>query len=313
MSNFAIIRLGKDSVADIKTLDALHKSPAAPVKFTVHCKQVPNELEAGNYVFICFGSDNSQGSPTDWVRGVRALGTIESKTGGPGYNDAWNVSVEIKVILPQSVVRRDLLAHASTAYFWCSGVPTIGIEANSQQTIQMIKQDEPDQNVAALAYALAAHSPVFKTDTIKAYPALKDLFDFRPPSPVGPPTTGASGGANLKVEDFQELLKKFVADSSEAGLLFAPRIFHSVAASLLAKKFLILTGLAGSGKTKLAQAFAQWITPQPVKCYELIPVGADWTGSENVLGYPDGLRPPKFKSDGSVEEIGSYITKPALV
>jgi len=32
-------------------------------------------------------------------------------------------------------------------------------------------------------------------------------------------------------------------------------------ASLLAKRFVILTGLAGSGKTKLAQAFARWISP----------------------------------------------------
>lgn len=84
MSKFAIIRLGKDSVTDIKTIDALHKSPATPVQFTVHCKQVPTELDTGDYAFFCFGSDNSQGAPTDWVRGVRALGTIVRKTGEQG-------------------------------------------------------------------------------------------------------------------------------------------------------------------------------------------------------------------------------------
>lgn len=36
------------------------------------------------------------------------------------------------------------------------------------------------------------------------------------------------------------------------------------------------------------------------KCYEVIPVGADWTGNENVLGYPSGL------------DTSSYLTKPAL-
>jgi hypothetical protein len=25
-------------------------------------------------------------------------------------------------------------------------------------------------------------------------------------------------------------------------------------------------------------------SPQPAKCYELVPIGADWTGNENVLG-----------------------------
>lgn len=36
------------------------------------------------------------------------------------------------------------------------------------------------------------------------------------------------------------------------------------------------------------------------KCYEVIPVGADWTGNENVLGYPNGL------------DKESYLAKPAL-
>lgn len=36
------------------------------------------------------------------------------------------------------------------------------------------------------------------------------------------------------------------------------------------------------------------------KYYEVIPVGADWTGNENVLGYPSGL------------DSKSYLTKPAL-
>ena len=77
---------------------------------------------------------------------------------------------------------------------------------------------------------------------------------------------------------------------------------------------MILTGLAGSGKTKLAQAFAHWLTPDPElidptipakgknpnSFYRLVPVGADWTGNENILGYPDGL------------QAGSYVVKASL-
>lgn len=181
-----------------------------------------------------------------------------------------------------------------------------------------------------------------------------------------------------------------------------------ICSSLLSKRFLILTGLAGSGKTKIAQAIAHWVTPthctldpfhrgaeipsanvtyyvkrsdalsvefwnhtdenaaikvclpremiiewanyikknsisqtvqareireavkvtskfsdqlhsfethlkaaafalinselSPVKerSYELVAVGADWTGSENILGYPDGL------------QATNYVSKPAL-
>jgi 5-methylcytosine-specific restriction protein B len=301
MSNFAVIRLGKDSIADIKTIDALHESPATPLTFTVHCKQVPTELGAGDYAFFCFGSDNSQGTPTEWVRGVRALGSIVSKTGGPGYNDPWHVSVEIKVVLPQSVVRKDLLAHAPTAYFWCSGIPTIGIEANSQQTVQMIKVGEPDQNVSALAYSLAAHSPVFKSDTIRNYPDLEALFDYQPASPLALPTLISSAGGETEDSTITlaELVGRFQSDANASLLHVDQASAHRLASSLLSKRFLIATGLAGSGKTKLAQAFARWLST-PDGSYDVVPVGADWTGNENVLGYPNGL------------DNETYVSKPAL-
>ncbi|KAF0175452.1 MAG: AAA ATPase [Limisphaerales bacterium] len=70
-------------------------------------------------------------------------------------------------------------------------------------------------------------------------------------------------------------------------------------ASLLAKRFVILTGLSGSGKTKLAQAFARWITPASPECFAVVPVGADWTSNEHILGYPDNLN-------------GGYVQQTAL-
>ena len=39
---------------------------------------------------------------------------------------------------------------------------------------------------------------------------------------------------------------------------------------------------------------------ESAKCYEVVPVGADWTGNENILGYPDGL------------QATNYVAKPAL-
>src|SRR5262249_31109324 len=76
-------------------------------------------------------------------------------------------------------------------------------------------------------------------------------------------------------------------------------------AALLARRFLVLTGLSGSGKTKLAEAFARWLTPRtgasPSTYYKIIPVGADWTSSEQVLGYADALNPKRYELRPTLE------------
>ena len=91
---------------------------------------------------------------------------------------------------------------------------------------------------------------------------------------------------------FQALENAF----SEAGLLLDPVAIRRFSVSLLSKKFCILTGLAGSGKTKIAEAFAMWLCASPEQ-YRIVAVGADWTSNENLLGYADALqtgvyRPP---------------------
>jgi 5-methylcytosine-specific restriction protein B len=104
------------------------------------------------------------------------------------------------------------------------------------------------------------------------------------------------------------LASEFVssANYSNASLKGVEPIAIRFISAALSKRFIIFTGLAGSGKTKLAQAFARWITSSqgngscPNKNYKLIPVGADWIGSENILGYPNGL------------DKETYVSRPAL-
>ena len=232
-----------------------------------------------------------------------------------------------------------------------------------------------------------------------------ELVQNRGPAVVGAVTGAATTKPN---EVLHSLVNQFQEDAKAAQLQLDDPIAHRLACSLLSKRFLIATGLAGSGKTKLAQAFARWITPKDepldafvpdariesdrviyivkkadslavefwnadkeeeatkvtlpravieewsdyisahaltreasarelrqavkatsrfsdqlhsfethlkaaafaliearqsrkaAKCYDVIPVGADWTGSENVLGYPNGLNDSE------------YVTKPSL-
>jgi 5-methylcytosine-specific restriction protein B len=91
----------------------------------------------------------------------------------------------------------------------------------------------------------------------------------------------------LMVQDFQETL-------ADAGFQFDETLPKRLASALGAKPFLLLTGLSGSGKTKLAQAFSKWVSASD-KQYELIAVGADWTSNENLLGYPDALNANHYR------------------
>ncbi len=213
---------------------------------------------------------------------------------------------------------------------------------------------------------------------------------------------------NGAISSFTELAKELHGDLGDSAVQAEKLLLRRFISALLSKRFLILTGLAGSGKTKLAQAFARWLTPRMattspffpgakiesdrvtyyvnsanalavefwnnkieeaatkvvlpvamivewadyirahgltvetparaireavkaqskysdqlhsfethlkaaafalingqaamagIKCYEVVPVGSDWTGNENIVGYPNGL------------DEANYVAKPAL-
>lgn len=100
-----------------------------------------------------------------------------------------------------------------------------------------------------------------------------------------------------------DTISDFKYDLCSSGLKYESRFIVRFIASLLTKPFVILTGLSGSGKTKLAQAFVQWIC-QDGSQYRIIPVGADWTNREPLLGYPNALQPEDYvKPDSGILDL----------
>lgn len=98
-------------------------------------------------------------------------------------------------------------------------------------------------------------------------------------------------------------LSDFHNDCKKAGLIYSDKLITRFVSSLLTKPFVILTGLSGSGKTKLAQAYVRWICQEESQ-YRIIPVGADWTNREPLLGYPNALNPEEYvKPDSGVIDL----------
>lgn len=76
----------------------------------------------------------------------------------------------------------------------------------------------------------------------------------------------------------------------QTGLLYDDNLLRRYACSLMTKPFVILSGLAGSGKTQLALAFAHAMSENVEQQLCVVPVGADWTNREPLLGYPNALK-----------------------
>ena len=89
-------------------------------------------------------------------------------------------------------------------------------------------------------------------------------------------------------------IKEIVSYIKETGLLYTDSLVKRFAFSLMSKRFLILSGLAGSGKTQLALAFASALVKNKDKQMCVVSVGADWTNREPLLGFPNALQPEKY-------------------
>ncbi|MEA4975340.1 MAG: DUF3578 domain-containing protein [Paludibacter sp.] len=113
-----------------------------------------------------------------------------------------------------------------------------------------------------------------------------------------------SGQIELEKKDsFQFDRQCFIDCLENVGLLLNSKLVTRFISSLITKPFVILSGLSGSGKTKLAQAFAQWIC-QDDSQYCIVPVGADWTNREPLLGYPNALKPDEYiKPDNGALDV----------
>lgn len=93
--------------------------------------------------------------------------------------------------------------------------------------------------------------------------------------------------SKFSVNNVIEAIKK-------TGLIYADDLIKRYAYSLLTKPFVILSGLSGSGKTQLALSFALTMVENQEKQICFVPVGADWTNREPLLGYPNALKPGEY-------------------
>ena len=106
-------------------------------------------------------------------------------------------------------------------------------------------------------------------------------------------------------------ISKIIDLIKSTGLIYSPSLIKRFAFSLLSKPFVILSGLAGSGKTQLALAFAGALIEDRKKQMRVVSVGADWTNREPLLGYPNALDKTEYvRPENGVLDLLIEANKP---
>ena len=106
-------------------------------------------------------------------------------------------------------------------------------------------------------------------------------------TPKEPIKKEKGSNADFSIREIIKLIK-------QTGLVYSDNLIKRFAFSLMSKRFLILSGLAGSGKTQLALSFASALVKNREKQMCVVSVGADWTNREPLLGFPNALESGKY-------------------
>ena len=114
------------------------------------------------------------------------------------------------------------------------------------------------------------------------------------PSIMNPLGVNTSNYKKPKNDQNDFSIDPVVNSIQSTGLIYSETLIKRLAFSLMAKPFVILSGLAGSGKTQLALAFAKCLSENIEEEVCTVSIGADWTNREPLLGYPNALKENEY-------------------
>lgn len=177
-------------------------------------------------------------------------------------------------------------------------------KGNSPQTIGVyfkstgVEIENPDYNNC---YIYSIYSDALTdSDISDIYDDVNVLLDIYrntlaiSPSIIDPLTVLSPKKSHINNNRRDFSIKALVDSILSTGLIYSPTLIKRLAYSLMAKPFVILSGLAGSGKTQLALAFAKCLSENIDEQVCTVSIGADWTNREPLLGYPNALNKDEY-------------------
>jgi 5-methylcytosine-specific restriction protein B len=100
-----------------------------------------------------------------------------------------------------------------------------------------------------------------------------------------------------QIMDEEKLVNQIHDYIKTKGFNFELNLIKNYYISLKTKPFVILTGISGTGKTKLAEYFADAVVEDYDKQFKLIPVRPDWTDDKYLVGYYNPITQQYMSTD----------------
>jgi hypothetical protein len=136
--------------------------------------------------------------------------------------------------------------------------------------------------------------------TLPAFRPLLETEDERTVEPVGPAIEPAD---SIQTPAIDAILTLFQESPDLSGFIFSDdqvRTLHAALHASSTKRFVLLAGLSGTGKTSLARAYSraycEAVGLMPKRHYCEVAVWPDWTDPSGLLGFINPLvNPPAFQ------------------
>ena len=135
------------------------------------------------------------------------------------------------------------------------------------------------------------------------YPVTNNLDDLYDIFIVDKDSDTSNKNSNESIDKFHDYCNK-------QGFYYTKKLIRRFITSLDAKRFLLLTGISGTGKTKIAELYGEYLGENK---YLKIAVGSNWNDNKKLLGYKNILvesHDKKHYNNGYVKtELVDFIKK----
>lgn len=124
---------------------------------------------------------------------------------------------------------------------------------------------------------------------------------------------------DLHTVDVDRIVQRFIADDDLSRFVFSEsqiRLIHAALHAAESKRFILLAGLSGTGKTSMAKTYARAYCDELnlsfEQHYEQVSVWPDWTDPSGLLGYMNPLAdPPAFHETPTLRLLLRAHSRPA--